>query len=892
MTEAASARPARSKLGLRAPREELSARESDGLYREIFEHAPVSIWIEDWSDVKATIDRLRPRVKGWRRYFERRHDKVIEAANAITVTDVSNATLEIHRAKSVADIVDATRGERMDKDELKAFREQLIAFAEGATTFRIEGNERAMDGSKIVTRTQAVISARHRDTWSRVIYAIDDITERKRAEEALRLAQLSIDHAGDAALWLDGNGRLVYANDATCDMLGYSHAELLALSIADIDPDVRHGDFERASERIKKCGSSRFEARYRTKAGAIIPVEVTIHHLKYGDKELMACNSRDISERTRMEAALRESEERLQSMASNIPGGIFRRVLKLDGSVTYPFVSDRHRELFGFSPDELMADASHIRDHIHPEDYESWSESLRRSAETLHDQDVEVRFVVGADEVKWVRILAKPRRLENGDVVWDGIALDVTERKVAQQRIDYLAHHDALTDLPNRVLFRDRLETAMAQAERDGHLLAVHLMDLDRFKEVNDNLGHPVGDELLKAVATTLKRLVRATDTVARLGGDEFAVVETGLNDPRGAVVLARKITEALAQPFALGGHVVRTGATIGIAVFPNDGTVAEELLKHADVALYTGKRKGRNTYELFDSQMSAALRARKDLESELQRALEENEFEIHYQPRIEIATGRITGAEALVRWRHPARGLVLPGEFIPVAEDSGLILPLGEWLLREVCTQFSQWKRDGASPPAVAVNLSAVQLRRGGFVDAVRDVLASAGVDPSELEFEIAETMLIQERDSKLVPALELLRDLGVTITVDDFGTGSASFTYLRHLPVSKVKIDRSFIAGIAQSRDDKAIVQAIIRLGRGLDMEVTAEGVETEEQATILKAWDCDQAQGYLFSPPVPADDLAAIIRGTPLIERLVPSDRGSSQAQSGRERSASAP
>ena len=423
-------------------------------------------------------------------------------------------------------------------------------------------------------------------------------------------------------------------------------------------------------------------------------------------------------------------------------------------------------------------------------------------------------------------------------------------------------HNDSLTGLPNRRLFQDRLEQALANAQRHDQHLAVHFMDLNRFKEVNDTLGHAVGDELLKAVGATLKGVVRKTDSVARFGADVFTVLQTELTDPQGATVLAEKIVDALGQPFRLADHELRTGATIGVAVYPNDGTEAGELLQNADFALYAGKERGQNIYEFFDAKLKAALAVRKNLEVELARALEREEFMVYYQPRIALARGLIIGVEALVRWRHPDRGIVSPGEFIPVAETSGLIRPLGEWVLRTACMDTAAWRGAGLPPMSVAVNLSAAQFHQTDLVALVSDVLDASGLAPSQLELEITETMMMKERDTKVVATLRRLHDLGIQISVDDFGTGYASLTYLRHFPVSKVKVDQSFVQGIVHVAEDKAIVEAVIRLGHGLNLAVTAEGVETAEQATLLKAWNCDEVQGYLFSRPVPADELTALL------------------------------
>ncbi len=594
-------------------REELFSSESEAHYREIFEHSPVSIWVEDWSRVKTMIDGLTRRgVKDWRRYFERRRDQVIKAADVIDVIDVSAATLSIYGAKSKEEFVKSTRGEEMGAGELKAFREQLIAFAEGATSFEIDAAELTMDEVEILTRIQAVIPPTHRDDWSRVLSSVEDITERKETE----------------------------------------------------------------------------------------------------------------------------------------------------------------------------------------------------------------------------------------------------------QRIEHLAHNDSLTGLPNRSLFKDRLQKAMAHAQRQGQHLAVHFLDLNRFKEINDTLGHTVGDELLKAVGATLKGAVRKADSVARFGGDEFTVLQTELVDPQGATVLAQRLIDALGQPFRLAGHEVHTSTTIGVAIYPYDGTESAQLIQNAQFALYAGKAKGPNTYEFFNAEMRTALATRKSLEVEIARALEREQFMVYYQPRIALASGLIIGVEALVRWRHPERGIVSPGEFIPAAETSGLIRPLGEWVLRTACRDTVAWRDAGLPPMSVAVNLSAAQFHKIDLVALVSHALDTSGLTPGQLELEITETMMMNERDTKVVPTLRRLRDLGIKISIDDFGTGYASLTYLRKFPVSKVKVDQSFVQGIAHVPEDKAIVEAVIRLGHGLNLEVTAEGVETEEQAIILKSWNCDEAQGYFFSRPVPADELTALL------------------------------
>jgi diguanylate cyclase len=437
---------------------------------------------------------------------------------------------------------------------------------------------------------------------------------------------------------------------------------------------------------------------------------------------------------------------------------------------------------------------------------------------------------------------------------------DTTERKRAEAQIQYLAHHDALTGLPNRVLFRDRLEQALARARRDGEMVAVLWLDLERFKEVNDTLGHPAGDALLKGVAARLIACMRETDTAARLGGDEFAIVQVGLAQPQGAAALARRFLESLSTPFELGEHRTLTRASLGIAVAPTDGDDPDRLLKNSDIALYRAKVESRGTFRFFEENMNVRLQARRALEQDLHRALAEGQFELHYQPQVRLSDGSLVGFEALLRWRHPEHE-VGPAEFIPVAEESGLILPLGEWVLRQACTEAAGWPRS----LKVAVNLSPTQFKHRDLAGLVADVLEETGLDPDRLELEITESIILQDGDATLA-TLRRLKELGVHISMDDVGTGYSSLSYLRRFPCDKIKIDRSFICGLENSGGDAAIIRAVIALARSLGMTATAEGVETENQLAYLRDEDCNQAQGYYLGRPTPADEVTRMLEGNP--------------------------
>jgi diguanylate cyclase (GGDEF)-like protein len=528
-----------------------------------------------------------------------------------------------------------------------------------------------------------------------------------------------------------------------------------------------------------------------------------------------------------------------------------------DGNMTLIVCNRRYREICRLSPDQARGGTSlsEIIDHriasgsFPAMTREAYLERRRVLAAAGTPFDV-------VDELRDGRVVALHYQ-PMADGGWVTTHEDITERRRAEAELAFMARHDALTRLPNRTLFRERLEQAIATTRRHPGC-ALLCLDLDGFKLINDTMGHPAGDALLQAVAERLLSVVREVDTVARLGGDEFAIIQVGLEAPHQAAILAERVIEVVGRAFDVDGHKIQVGASIGVSIAPADGMSHDLLLRNADTALYLAKADGRGTYRLFEPEMDARVQGRRLLELDLRDALSDTAFELHYQPVVNLRSGGVVGFEALIRWNHPVRGRVSPVDFIPIAEDTGLIVPIGKWVLRHACLEAMAWPPD----IGVAVNLSAIQFKGGRLLDSVREALDASGLAPSRLELEITESVLLRSSEDRLA-LLHQLRALGVRIALDDFGTGYSSLSYLRSFPFDKIKIDRSFISDITTNADSRVIVSAVIGLAAGLGMTITAEGVERADQLATLREEGCTDVQGNLFSPPLPAGNVPAWIQ-----------------------------
>ena len=530
--------------------------------------------------------------------------------------------------------------------------------------------------------------------------------------------------------------------------------------------------------------------------------------------------------------------------------------------------SDQLYRIYGREPQSFMASYEVFLGLLHPDDVEHVTAVHQRSLETLEPYEMEERVIWPDGQVRtlasWGEIVVddegRPARMV-------GICWDITDRKKMEEQLVHEALHDRLTGLPNRALFVDRLAQAVPAQDRGRGAPAVLFLDVDRFKVINDSLGHEAGDEVLVELARRLSALMRPGDTVARFGGDEFVVLCQDIQHPAEAMHVADRLIAGVSGPVAVTGADIVLSVSVGISVSSSPEDRASDLLRDADAAMYRAKRDGRDRCVLFADAMRAEALARLETEVELRRAVSEDQLRLHYQPVIDLATGLVVGVEALLRWQHPSRGLVMPGEIVEIAEETGLIVPIGEWVMREACDQLSAWDRDTARDTpnvaphlTMAVNLSGVQLGRVDLVRRVADVLDGSGIDPSRLSLEITESVLMRDAEE----ALGMLRDLkalGVRISVDDFGTGYSSLTYLKRFPVDVLKIDRSFVDGLGTDADDLAIVQAILALAASLGIDTIAEGVETHVQAQVLRDLGCQRAQGFLLGRPTPSPDVTGV-------------------------------
>lgn len=680
---------------------------------------------------------------------------------------------------------------------------------------------------------------------------LGEALERYRTEHALRksesrLKQL-IDSTLDAVVTVDRDGRVIEWNPQAEVIFGLKATQVLGRPLP---LDVMPTPAGAQRRRVEGVG--------RRASGEQFPIEITIDPVGSGSDQTFTAFIRDISERRLAQDELERREQRFRAIVEKSWSG----VVLLTQSLAFSYAGASTERLLGYSERDLMG--ASILGFVHPRERQSARQLFANLLEApSRELQGELRFL--HKNGSWVWLEGFAQNLLHDPSVGAIVVnyRDISQRKAQEKQLEYQAYYDALTGLPNRLLFRDRVVTAITQAIRNRRALAVMYLDLDHFKLVNDGLGHSIGDQLLAQVAERLQASVRASDTISRLGGDEFTLLFNDVQSSDAVAGVARKILQSLARPFKVEGHELFVTASIGISIYPNDGSDVELLLKAADSAMYRAKELGRNQAQLFTASMNERYVRRLALEQSLHHALERRELELHYQPVYDRARRRPVSVEALIRWNHPTRGLVPPADFIPLAEETGLIVPIGEWVVREVCAQLRRWHEAGLTSLKAAINISAPQLQQPAFTRVVAEALRRNGLPPSSLQVEITESVAVQNIEL-ILQVLQELKEHGVGIAIDDFGTGQSSLLYLKRFPIDTVKIDQTFIRDVTTDDATAAIVSYVISLAHTLRFEVVAEGVETEEQFAFLRLNACDRLQGFLFSPAVPAHEIEALIAG----------------------------
>ncbi|MEF3697447.1 sensor domain-containing protein [Desulfolutivibrio sp.] len=679
-----------------------------------------------------------------------------------------------------------------------------------------------------------------------------DCVLRLTDEQVTRFLHFSVDQAAEPVYWVDKQGCFAYVNATACRMLGWSRDELVQMTVFQVDRLLTPALWEARWEQLQVVKSALYDVVHVTRDGRTFQVEVSANFQNVGGEEFVAAFARDVTDR-------RLAEQRLK-LFEKVFDNALEGITVTDHRGDIVSVNPAFALITGYTAAEALGKNPRIlkSDRHPPEFYKAmWSEIIKKGQ---WSGEIWNRRKSGEAYPEWLSISAIKDRGRTTHYV--AVFHDISEMKRKEDKILHQASHDALTNLPNKLLLSDLLEKAISHAARAGHKLGVICFDLDNFKNINDTLGHAMGDELLKAAAVRISGMLRPEDTVARPGGDEFMVMLGEIADERDAVRVAERILDSFRQPFQVDGRELVLTASVGISIFPEDGASQDALIKHADLAMYRAKEQGKNAYQLFTPQMNEAVTRRLNLEAGLRRALERGEFLVHYQPRLSFANMRTVGMEALVRWRREPGMLVPPMEFIPLAEETGLIVPLGEFVMETACARTAAINAAMGLSLKVSVNLSARQFSDTNLPELVARILGTTGLPPACLEVEVTETVLMQNI-ATAANMLAQLAEMGVSASIDDFGTGYSSLYYLKKMPLAAIKIDRSFIRDIPRDPSDIAITTTIISMCRGLDLAVVAEGVETQEQFNFLLGLRCDECQGYLVSRPLPAPDFEAFLR-----------------------------
>ena len=697
--------------------------------------------------------------------------------------------------------------------------------------------------------------------------ALRYLMERRAVREALTLSEARFHAMSDASplgiFVSDAAGECVYTNEAYHKISGLTFEQTLGTNWSNaIHPDDRRRVLGEWWEAARGGATFQSETRFLRGDGSVVWARLNAAVMLDGKRSRGHVQTvEDISERKAADDALFAEKERAQVTLNSIGDAVL--TTNLPGNVTYlnqvaELMTGWSRELAVGRP---LTEVFRIIDGVTRESAPNPAERAIRENRTVGLAADSILLCRDGGELA-IEDSAAPIHNRDGQVAGAVIVFhDVSESRAMAQKMAYLAQHDFLTGLPNRALLTERLSRAIGQAKRHGKRIGLIFVDLDYFKHINDSLGHALGDLLLQRVADRLISCIRDTDTVCRQGGDEFVILLAEIELASDAAPIAQKLLAAVAEPCLIAGHELHVSLSVGISIFPDDGQNADEVMKNADTAMYHAKANGRNNYQFFTAEMNVLAVRRLFVESNLRRALRQGEFLLYYQPKVDITSGLMIGSEALIRWQDPEHGLVSPKQFVPIAEESGLIVPIGSWVLREACRQVRAWQDSGLLVVPVSVNISAVEFHHRGFLEGVAQILKETGMLPSYLELELTESIVMNDAESSSV-VLSSLKAMGMQLAIDDFGTGYSSLSYLKRFPIDTLKIDQSFVHDIARDPDDASIVRAMISMGKNLKQRVVAEGVETEEQLAFLRELHCDEGQGFLFGRPLPADEFALLL------------------------------
>ena len=695
---------------------------------------------------------------------------------------------------------------------------------------------------------------------------VQDTTERRQTEAALRQSEEKhrniIENIQDGYFEVDLDGNFTFFNEAMREIHGYPKEELMGMNHRQSADKENAKKVFKAFNEIYKTGitGSIFDYEIIRKDGTRRQVEVSASLQKDASGKPIGFRgiSRDITERKKMEETIRQSEERYRTILDEMEDGYF----ELDLAGNFTFANEADCRLLGYPKEELIG--SNFRSQIAKEEFDTVYGAFSNIYITGKPQrGISYKAIRKDGSTGYAEVAGFPLRNQKGEIIgFRGIGRDITARKLTEEKIQYMATHDSLTGLPNRLMFSQLLNHAIQSANRYKRQIAVLFLDLDRFKNINDTMGHEAGDLLLKEIATRLKQTLRAVDVVSRLGGDEFVVLIDEVSNTNHVATVAHKILTSIINPLTIMGQECRITASIGISIYPKDAEDDQTLMKNADMAMYLAKEEGKNNYQFYADDIQSKSLEHQSIETNLRLALERNEFSLHYQAKVDFKTNAITGVEALLRWQNPSLGSVTPTQFIPVAEETGLIVSIGRWVMRTACAQNVAWQQQGLPPICMAVNLSLRQLTDDNLIDDIRMALHDSGMAPNLLELEITESM-VMHNPARMISILAKIKSVGVRLAIDDFGTGYASLAQIKHFPVDTLKVDRSFIRNIPQDAEDKAITEAIIAMGKTLSLRVVAEGVETLEQMNFLKDHSCDDMQGYYFSKPIVPEQFADLLR-----------------------------